>query len=89
MSHSFDPVPGYTQAGGEMEGGDTNTIHGVMDGVGTAYMYMTNMIQTSLATGFLPEFGQFRIPRSNNHSCVSNFCLANVHSTRGTYQQMA
>ena len=30
-----------------MESGDTNPVYGVMDSVGTVYMYMTNMIQTS------------------------------------------
>ena len=45
-----------TQTSGEMEGGDTNAIYGVMDSVGTAYIYMTNMIQTLLATGFLHKY---------------------------------
>ena len=36
-----------TQASSEMESGDTSTVYGVMDSVGTVYMYMTNMIQTS------------------------------------------
>ena len=35
----------YSQAGDEMEGGDTNTAYGVMDTM--------NMIQPSLATGIL------------------------------------
>ena len=72
-----------TQASSEMESGDTNPVYGVMDSVGTTYMYMTNMIQTSLATN-QTEFGHFRISRSNNHSCVGTFAwkTSTLHAGR-------
>ena len=43
----------YSQAGDEMEGGDTNTVYGGMDTMGTTYMYTMNTIKPSLATGIL------------------------------------
>ena len=55
----------YSQAGDEMEGGDTNTVYGVMDTMGTTYMYTMNMIRPSLATGilymYIPSFHPGRI----------------------------
>ena len=55
----------YSQAGDETEGGDTNTVYGVVDTMGTTYMYTMNMIQPSLATGilytYIPSFHPGRI----------------------------